>query len=460
MSWKDRLQPASFRGVAFKVDGDDLQVGRRTVLHEYPGRDTPSVEDMGRETREYSISAYLIGANYMAERDRLIDVLEQAGPGELVSPWYGRMNVVVMGKQRISHSKVDGGMCVVSFTFVESGEDDWPTATPLGSSQLKGRSMSLRDRAQGAFAKAFGLEGLPEWMSMATIEHASGVLGDVADILNSADGKMSSALRLMRGDLGELMPPPSTAWIFSRRLAAVLDAGNSAGRTARSLLSLSSRTASASQAPSARPAGVWPTTAQDRQQVDRLTNSVSELVRVNLIASSAQAVALMPAPSQPANVPSRAPALDAVDVARLPANVSPAPGLGQSEAAASNPSGTNPEQGDTAAGGASISTMPTHDELEETRQTIIAAIDKESERTTDDGVYQALRDLRRELVATVRQQQQHASKLVTRTPSETTPALVLAAEWYDDAGRADELIAKNNIPHPGFVPPDPLRTLA
>ncbi|QWL64915.1 DNA circularization protein [Aeromonas jandaei] len=420
------MQPASFRGVAFKVDSDDLQVGRRTVLHEYPGRDTPSVEDMGRETREYSISAYLIGPDYIAERDRLIEALEQAGPGELVSPWYGRMNVVVMGKQRISHSKADGGMCVVSFTFVESGEDEWPTSTPTGSSLLAGRSTSLLDRAQSAFASAFGLDGLPEWMSMATVEHASNLLGDVADMLSSADGKMSSAMRLMQGDLGVLMPPPSTAWVFSRRLADVLDAGKGSSTTASSLLSLSNRTAAASQTQSARPIGVWPTSAQDKQQADRLVNSVSELVRVNLIASSAQAVALMPPPNQPTSTPARAPALDSV-VVETPSKAVD---------------------------------MPTHDELEDTRQTVIAAIDKESERTTDDGVYQALRDLRRELVSTLRQQQQHSSKLVTRTPSDTVPALVLAAEWYDDASRADELIAKNNISHPGFVPPDPLRTLA
>ncbi|MFM5440113.1 DNA circularization protein [Aeromonas enteropelogenes] len=426
MSWTDRLQPASFRGVAFKVDSDDLQVGRRTVLHEYPGRDTPSVEDMGRETREYAISAYLIGPDFIAERDRLIEALEQAGPGELVSPWYGRMNVVVMGKQRISHSKADGGMCVVSFTFVESGEDEWPTSTPTGSSLLAGRSTSLLDRAQSAFASTFGLDGLPEWMSMATVEHASNLLGDVADMLGSADGKMSTAMRLMQGDLGVLMPPPSTAWVFSRRLADVLDAGKGSSTTASSLLSLSNRTAAASQTPSARPVGVWPTSAEDKQQADRLVNSVSELVRVNLIASSAQAVALMPQPSQPSSTPARAPALDSV-VVETPSKVVD---------------------------------MPTHDELEDTRQTVIAAIDKESERTTDDGVYQALRDLRRELVSTLRQQQQHSSKLVTRTPSDTVPALVLAAEWYDDASRADELIAKNNIAHPGFVPPEQLRTLA
>lgn len=426
MSRTDRLQPASFRGVAFRVDSDDLQVGRRTVLHEYPGRDTPSVEDMGRETREYAISAYLIGPDFIAERDRLIEALEQAGPGELVSPWYGRMNVVVMGKQRISHSKADGGMCVVSFTFVESGEDEWPTSTPTGSSLLAGRSTSLLDRAQSAFASAFGLDGLPEWMSMATVEHASNLLGDVADMLGSTDGKMSAAMRLMQGDLGVLMPPPSTAWVFSRRLADVLDAGKGSSTTASSLLSLSNRTAAASQTQSARPIGVWPTSAQDKQQADRLVNNVSELVRVNLIASSAQAVALMPPPSQPTSTPARAPALDSV-VVETPSKAVD---------------------------------MPTHDELEDARQTIIAAIDKESERTTDDGVYQALRDLRRELVSTLRQQQQHSSKLVTRTPSDTVPALVLAAEWYDDASRADELIAKNNLSHPGFVPPDPLRTLA
>lgn len=436
MSWTDLLQPASFRGVAFKVDGDDLQIGRRTVLHEYPGRDTPSVEDMGRETREYSISAYLIGPDFMAERDRLIEVLEQAGPGELVSPWYGRMNAVVMGKQRISHSKNDGGMCIVRFTFVESGEDEWPTATPLGSSMLAGRSTSLLDRAQHAFAGAFGLDGLPEWMSNATIDHASALLGDVADMISSADGKMSSALLLLQGDLRVLMPPPSTAWVFSRQLASVLDAESSAISTARSLLNLASRNAAASQTQAARPLGVWPTAAQDKQHADRLTNSVSELVRVNLIASSAQAVARMPPPSPQASTLTRAPALDVVEVVRQP---------GQSE---------------MTSGSASLSTTPTHDELEEARQTIIAAIDKESERTTDDGVYQALRDLRRELVSTLRQQQQHASKLVTRTPSDTVPALVLAAEWYDDASRADELIAKNNLSHPGFVPPDPLRTLA
>lgn len=449
MSWKDRLQPASFRGVAFKVDGDDLQIGRRTVVHEYPGRDTPSVEDMGRETREYALSAYLIGPDFIAERDRLIEALEQVGPGELVSPWYGRMNVVVMGKQRISHSKQDGGMCVVSFSFVESGEDEWPTATPLGSSLLSGRSTSLLDRAQNAFAGAFGLDGLPEWMSMETIEHASSLLGSVADMLNSADGKMSSALRLMQGDLSVLMPPPSTAWIFSRQLASVLDAGSSSSGTARSLLNLANRSAAASQTQAARPLGVWPTAAQDKQQADRLTNSVSELVRVNLIASSAQAVARMPPPSEPAITPVRAPALDAVEVARQPMQNTGATTTGNSTG-----------QSQIADSSASLSTSPTHDELEEARQTIIAAIDKESERTTDDGVYQALRDLRRELVSTLRQQQQHASKLVTRTPSDTMPALVLAAEWYDDAGRADELIAKNNLSHPGFVPPDPLRTLA
>ncbi|MNN99925.1 hypothetical protein D3C81_2196910 [compost metagenome] len=49
--WRDRKQGASFRGVPFLVDTDSVPVGRRTQLHEFPQRDQPFVEDLGRRTR-------------------------------------------------------------------------------------------------------------------------------------------------------------------------------------------------------------------------------------------------------------------------------------------------------------------------------------------------------------------------------------------------------------------------
>jgi prophage DNA circulation protein len=53
--WRDVLlsQPASFRGVIFHVETGGKSSGRRTVTHEYPKRDDPYAEDMGRVARHF-----------------------------------------------------------------------------------------------------------------------------------------------------------------------------------------------------------------------------------------------------------------------------------------------------------------------------------------------------------------------------------------------------------------------
>nr|MDM8590005.1 DNA circularization N-terminal domain-containing protein [Escherichia coli] len=48
MTWKDRLQDASFRGVPFKVEEESTGTGRRVETHEYPNRDKPYTEDLGK----------------------------------------------------------------------------------------------------------------------------------------------------------------------------------------------------------------------------------------------------------------------------------------------------------------------------------------------------------------------------------------------------------------------------
>lgn len=56
--WRDRLRDASFRGVPFSVEDDEGSFGRRVQVHEYPNRDKPFTEDLGRATRRMTINAY------------------------------------------------------------------------------------------------------------------------------------------------------------------------------------------------------------------------------------------------------------------------------------------------------------------------------------------------------------------------------------------------------------------
>ena len=51
------------------------------------------------------------------------------------------------------------------------------------------------------------------------------------------------------------------------------------------------------------------------------------------------------------------------------------------------------------------------------------------------------------------------ARLTTLTPTEVSPALVLAYDYYEDASREADIVARNGIRHPGFVPVEPLRVI-
>ena len=95
MTWCEKLQPGSYRKAPFSVESSEASGGRRVVVHEFPGGDQPSTEDLGRRRHEYPLDVLVTGPDYMGLRDRLIEALDAPGPGELVHPYLGRKNVVV-----------------------------------------------------------------------------------------------------------------------------------------------------------------------------------------------------------------------------------------------------------------------------------------------------------------------------------------------------------------------------
>ena len=55
--------------------------------------------------------------------------------------------------------------------------------------------------------------------------------------------------------------------------------------------------------------------------------------------------------------------------------------------------------------------------------------------------------------------EQHV-RLVTFTPPEVVPAVVLAYDYYGDASSEAEIVEKNGIRHGGFVPSRPLKMMS
>jgi prophage DNA circulation protein len=165
MAWRDNLRESSFRGVPFNVvDGGTLTAGRRLARHEYPQRDIPYLEDMGRKAREYKVEAIVVEPGYMAKRDALIRAIEAAGPGQLVHPYYGTLQVVVSGECQITESTQQGGMAKIAITFIEAGQQLEPTATADTRAALDAQHDACDDAFAGDFARKFNTSGKPDYV--------------------------------------------------------------------------------------------------------------------------------------------------------------------------------------------------------------------------------------------------------------------------------------------------------
>jgi prophage DNA circulation protein len=128
--WRDILlsQPASFRGVVFHVEQGGRTSGRRTALHEYPKRNLPYAEDMGRHAIRFQFSAYLIYRpsnplyEYTSQRTQLYDALEADEAAKLVHPVFAPGGVMVMCERyTMTESRERGGYTQFELQFVEAG---------------------------------------------------------------------------------------------------------------------------------------------------------------------------------------------------------------------------------------------------------------------------------------------------------------------------------------------------
>lgn len=87
--WLKTLWAASYKGVPFFVEMDQEQGSRRIVEHEFPMRDVPFLEDLGEGVRHYVATAYVVGDSADSRASAVMQICATRGPGMLVLPLHG-----------------------------------------------------------------------------------------------------------------------------------------------------------------------------------------------------------------------------------------------------------------------------------------------------------------------------------------------------------------------------------
>jgi len=452
-TWAQMLNQASFRGVPFAVYGGDARFGRRLALHEYPGRDKPYIEDMGRSTRRIRMSGFLVtdslvygGGSVLAQRDALVAAVEAAGPGALMHPTLGALKVSVPAEGLSVTERWDMGRYFeISIVFIESGDRVFPSITTS--------SGSLLDK----LADALGLSSALDFIRK--------IIGGVTAVINVVEGVIKFGKAIVGMVVGviadfQVLVGSITHDVRSITSLASLLTGDF-GRYASGNVSSALITSKKAKNSSATMADLIANNTANRAAVDAAMDALVD-ASANLDASSGQAFTDAVQGVMDALVASIADPGSAISLLGPLASYTPAtfggPGaIGTARQVAQAATSALLRRAALAAIGQVVATYvpSSYDEAMTTMGVVTGFIDAEllvAGDSGDDESYGALVALRQAVVKALTTTGATLPRLETFSFRTPINALSMANRLYRDSTRADELIQQADPIHPAFMP--------
>lgn len=388
----EQLLPASFRGVPFEVTSGSLKAGRRTVVHEYPQRDKPYVEDLGKATRQITIEAFVVGDDYIARGTALLAEIEKPGSGALIHPWLGEMTVTVTS---VSELKFDTGLGTAYLTFVatEAGDLEFPATGADTQSAALEAADGLELSAVSKFVDSIDLSIVSEYIDAAL----SGALLDVLGVVGSAEiakafGFATGVADLASKGLALISKDPK---VFAQKLAGALGLSK------------------------------WATTAT---AWSRVAKQLRNLASDEKLSSGTRAKIEADRDRPPLSDTQKAAMTNRAAVESLTRQLLLAQVVGVSALIGTSKDTSAPGAMVTAATSPFVEQEPiqSYDDLIEVRNELLEVLDQELLMETDDEMYQAIEKARTAVFEAVTERANAQSRLITVTPPDIMPAVVLA----------------------------------
>ena len=423
-TWEN-LRPASFRGVAFEVESHSESGGRRIELHEYPLRDTPYAEDLGKKAGKWQIEAFLISrknSGYVERRDKLREALNASGPGTLIHPYLGELSVSVDGYS-LKETTREGGYCTFSISFVEAGQ-------PVEPDVEKDTAANVLDKAEAA-KEAVTAGFLDEYMPL--LEDLEGLAGKVPALLSEATAFLGTPLSI----LSRVQSAASSVLALPERLASrilgYLGTIRQLGGIATSGLKMNALTALLGKK-SAGTASPWLVTSNGV-----IAGIVGETSWPQAGDGSIGGGTSTPGGASGGGPPS--PETPGV-IASTVANRAETPLIDLIVAGAVIEAAIESADAD----------YGTADDALASRDAVLEAIDEVQRANCSDAVFTALSELAVAVNEDLTTRGAELPKLGSATLSMSMPALAASYRLYGDVGQADAIVARNRIRHPGRVP--------
>jgi prophage DNA circulation protein len=434
MAWRDDLLTASWRGVPFFVTSAKTSLGRRAEVHEYPAREDAYAEDLGRSARRYEIEGFVLGGDYVAQRQRLETALEAVGPGVLVHPYYGTITAQLVDAATITESDTEGGLARLSMTFTPAGEAR--PLTVLVSRDTSAELLDLTDELDEAMATDASAV-------MAILTEALSVYTAVVSAIDSVSFALMSAIGTVRGMIARVETVVATIARLSDQISELAALPGDLIRAVQSAID------------------------DVMASIGAIGDALSDALGLVDDAREAARESL-PAAASPLDDVSRAEALITVDRRLAAALTAWEPVVGTTVTRTAMRANQDALRRCILAARATslvravVSGLEIDDQqqAEAIRSRVLSILSELlSETDLTDEASALVMDLKRSWIAAMLSVTSSAPDVRVVTPRVTVPALLLAYEELGDAARELEICRRNDIAHPGFVPALPVELL-
>lgn len=178
--WPRTLRPASYRGVGFFVEQDSIETGRRLEIHEFPHRDTPYVEDLGRAANKIQVTAYVLSDQADREERALRAACERGGAARLVLPLETLQAHCQTCSREFSRDRL--GYVAFKIAFVRDGS----AAGPFPVAFLAARVSDLAAAIVGPLADVVGAAYQGLRVPSKVVDAAVATLREIAAVSDAA----------------------------------------------------------------------------------------------------------------------------------------------------------------------------------------------------------------------------------------------------------------------------------
>jgi len=387
MNWKDNLRPASFRGVPFFINNSQFTTGRRIQLHEFPDRDNPFPEDLGKISGTFQVDGHILGDDYFETKAALVEACEKEGPGELIHPYYGTLQVQV-GPASFDEDTLDGRIAKVTFLFYQAGDNRFPKNIDDKDVLLDNSADDALAAAKGDFDENFSILGSAGFVvdtARSGVENAADAFGKATEgIVQTADqiADLAFSIRKLKADVNDLLQSPAK---LSARLLDSLSLMEEALGTPEGKLRAHSTLFTFVGNAGVNFTQTTPSRTKQSNNEDIINNFIrrSAIVKGTVQASDVEYESIQAANGQ--------------------------------------------------------------------REELVDLIEDQSVNATDDDVFQTMSDLNAQLVEVLPDVDSELPNVKTVKLKTTTHSLFLAHDLFENPNAEQDIIDRNDVRHPGFI---------